>query len=59
MELLEGKTLSTRLKRGPCTLEEGLRIALSISSALVAAHSKGIIHRDIKPGNIHAHSKRG
>ena len=52
MELLEGETLSTRLKRGPCTLEEGLRIALSISSALVAAHSKGIIHRDIKPGNI-------
>jgi len=52
MELLEGETLSTRLKRGPCTLEEGLRIALSISSALAAAHSKGIIHRDIKPGNI-------
>ena len=35
-----------------CTFEEGLRIALSISSALVAAHSKRIIHRDIKPGNI-------
>src|SRR6201998_2297492 len=52
MEFLEGETLATRLKRGPCPLDEGLRIALSISSALVAAHHKGIIHRDIKPGNI-------
>lgn len=52
MEFLEGETLGARLKRGPCTPEEGLQIAISISSALVAAHGKGIIHRDIKPGNI-------
>ena len=50
---------SLRVRRFPLVsnavralLEEGLRIALSISSALAAAHRKGIIHRDIKPGNI-------
>jgi formylglycine-generating enzyme required for sulfatase activity/dienelactone hydrolase len=52
MEYLEGETLSARLKKGPISLEENLKIAISVASALGAAHRKGIIHRDLKPGNI-------
>ena len=52
MECLEGETLSTRLKRGPCTVLEALQIAIPIASALKAAHSTGIVHRDLKPDNI-------
>ncbi len=52
MELVEGPTLSDRLKEGPIPLEEALRIARQIADALEAAHEKGIVHRDLKPGNI-------
>lgn len=52
MEYLEGETLSTRLKSGPLPLRNTLEIAIEVSSALDTAHNKGIVHRDIKPGNI-------
>jgi serine/threonine protein kinase/Tol biopolymer transport system component len=54
MELLEGETLRDRLAAGEGTLslEELLGIAIQISDGLQAAHEQGIIHRDIKPGNI-------
>jgi serine/threonine protein kinase/tetratricopeptide (TPR) repeat protein len=53
MEFLPGETLAERLKRTPpLTLEEILAIARQIAAALDAAHALGIIHRDIKPGNI-------
>ena len=52
MELVEGPTLSDRMKEGPIPLEEALRIARQIADALEAAHEKGIVHRDLKPGNI-------
>jgi serine/threonine protein kinase len=52
MELVEGPTLADRMKEGPITLEEALRIARQIADALEAAHEKGIVHRDLKPGNI-------
>ncbi|MBZ5594518.1 MAG: protein kinase [Acidobacteriia bacterium] len=52
MEFLEGETLAQRLKRGALPLPEVLESAIQITSALAAAHSKGIIHRDIKPANI-------
>ena len=52
MEFLEGDTLAQRLKRGALPLPEVLEFAIQITSALAAAHSKGIIHRDIKPANI-------
>jgi serine/threonine protein kinase/cephalosporin-C deacetylase-like acetyl esterase len=52
MEYLEGETLSSRIKKGPVPLEEAFKIALAVSSALTAAHRKGIVHRDLTPGNI-------
>ncbi len=52
MELLEGETLSARLKKGPLPVEEALSYAAQIISALAAAHEHGIVHRDLKPGNI-------
>ena len=52
MELLEGVTLAQRLGDKPLTLQEAVNIGVQVASALGAAHSKGILHRDIKPGNI-------
>jgi serine/threonine protein kinase len=52
MEYLEGETLSQRLKRGPLPTEEVLRYAMEIVGGLDQAHRKGVIHRDLKPGNI-------
>jgi Tol biopolymer transport system component len=52
LELVEGETLANQLKRGPIQVEESLKLALQISEALEAAHEKGVIHRDLKPGNI-------
>jgi Tol biopolymer transport system component/predicted Ser/Thr protein kinase len=52
MEYLEGETLAKRLERGPLATAELLRIGIEISDALVKAHQRGILHRDLKPGNI-------
>ena len=52
MEYLEGESLEARLRKGPLPIEEALRIAIQIASALDAAHRKGVIHRDLKPGNV-------
>ena len=52
MELVEGETLADRLKRGPLSVERALDIARQVADALEAAHEKGVIHRDLKPGNI-------
>ena len=52
MELVEGETLAERIKQGAIPLDEALAIAKQIADALEAAHEKGIMHRDLKPGNI-------
>jgi len=52
MEYLEGQTLADRLKKGPLPLEQVLRYAIQVTSALDTAHRHGVIHRDLKPGNI-------
>jgi eukaryotic-like serine/threonine-protein kinase len=52
MELVEGQTLSERIKRSAIPLEEALDIARQIADGLEAAHDKGIVHRDLKPANI-------
>jgi Tol biopolymer transport system component len=52
MELIEGETLASRIRKGPLTLEEVSRYGAEIADALAEAHSAGIVHRDLKPGNI-------
>ncbi len=52
MELLEGESLKERLRKGPISTDELLDFGIQATGALEAAHAKGIIHRDIKPGNI-------
>src|SRR5215510_8668925 len=52
MEYLEGETLAKRLKKGPLSTEQLLRTAIEIATALDQAHRQGVIHRDLKPGNI-------
>jgi serine/threonine protein kinase/TolB-like protein/Flp pilus assembly protein TadD len=51
-ELVEGVTLRERLKQGPLPIAEAIEIALQVTSALAAAHARGLVHRDIKPENV-------
>ena len=52
MQFLEGETLAERLARGPLPLAEALRLGVEIAGALDKAHRAGILHRDLKPGNV-------
>ena len=52
MECVEGETLAKRLEKGPLPLEQVLRFGAQIADALYKAHRSGVVHRDVKPGNI-------
>src|SRR5215831_17508844 len=52
LELVEGETLSDRLRRGPVPFEEAIEISRQICEGLEAAHDRGILHRDLKPANV-------
>jgi len=51
-ELLEGKTLTESVRRGPLPLRKAIDYGVQIAHGLAAAHEKGIVHRDLKPDNL-------
>jgi len=55
MELVDGESLSTVLKRGPLSVAGAIRVAEQVLNALIMAHHYGVIHRDVKPANILVH----
>ncbi|MBL9138444.1 MAG: serine/threonine protein kinase [Verrucomicrobiales bacterium] len=52
MQFVAGKSLETRLRHGSMDLSAILRIGLQTAEGLAAAHAQGLVHRDVKPGNI-------
>src|SRR4030095_12112593 len=52
LEYLEGQRLANRLTRSALPLDQALAIAIQIADALDKAHRAGVVHRDLKPGNI-------
>ena len=52
MEFLQGESLAERLRKGPLAPEQVLTIAIEIADALEKAHRAGVVHRDLKPGNV-------
>jgi Protein kinase domain len=52
MQYVEGETLAARLRRGEVPHDVALRVAVDLTTALAYAHSKGVLHRDLKPQNV-------
>ncbi len=58
-ELLSGEPLSARLKRGPLSVSETLKVLTEVLRSLDEAHGRGIVHRDLKPGNLYVEEVAG
>ncbi len=52
MEYLEGETLADRLRKGPLPVAQVLKYGMEICEGLEKAHRGGVVHRDLKPGNV-------
>jgi eukaryotic-like serine/threonine-protein kinase len=52
MEFLQGESLAERLRKGPLAADQVLTVAIEIADALEKAHRAGVVHRDLKPGNV-------
>jgi Tol biopolymer transport system component len=52
LEFVDGETLAARIKRGPLPVDDAIEICRDIAAGVEAAHESGVIHRDLKPGNV-------
>lgn len=52
MAFVEGETVQARLARGPLPIDQAISIAVRVAEGLAHAHARGIVHRDVKPGNV-------
>jgi serine/threonine-protein kinase len=52
LEFVEGETLAARLAHGPIPVDEALEVCRQVAAGVEAAHEAGVVHRDLKPGNV-------